>query len=297
MEIVSTVWNGQIGDHSCLLDDTVKGCPKLDINDPTPVGGPSGCLPGSAASARRDGSALSGIADKAIAINNTAARAVANIFARADSCPVGPRGATKTITIRSGTPSPTCTANCGKLCKGAYCDPAHRATGVRPPDFSHPNWFPSSTSGYTCASSATLTSIGGPAGAGGQATITSSGCATWKKPKTTTAKTTTTQTTKTTGKPATSTVPFEPPFKLYPYTWHVYMASDLSDYFQVFPGDPNCKDVLKGKTWVPSSDLSGGTDKYAIRCKGFCQVCFNCDGDYTVGYEIEMRSPKKWVSK
>lgn len=41
----------------------------------------------------------------------------------------------QTITYQSGTPSPTCTTNCGTLCTGYYCEP--NPTGT-PPDFTDP---------------------------------------------------------------------------------------------------------------------------------------------------------------
>lgn len=46
------------------------------------------------------------------------------------------------ITWQPGTPSPTCSSNCGSLCSGYYCKP--NATG-NPPDYSDPKLHPVST--------------------------------------------------------------------------------------------------------------------------------------------------------
>lgn len=47
------------------------------------------------------------------------------------------------ITWQPGTPSPTCSSNCGSLCSGYYCKP--NPTG-NPPDYSDPKLHPSATS-------------------------------------------------------------------------------------------------------------------------------------------------------
>ena len=53
-----------------------------------------------------------------------------------------PDGApTKTVTLASGTPSPVCKSNCGKLCTGFYCNP--QPTGTPPGFFPVPH--PSTT--------------------------------------------------------------------------------------------------------------------------------------------------------
>lgn len=252
-EIVSLVWNGQVGDHSCLLDDSVDECPTLDINDETPVGGDPSCnAPAIGSGARRrDQAAVNGILDdgQSMSFNGTIEGSSLELFGRAAACPIGPQGPTKTVSIRSGSPSPTCSGDhCGKLCRGFFCNLSTLSPGVHPPDFtqsattkkpdpttkprpttttndpppitltglpdlpSSTGWFPTSPSGATCASSATLTSVGGPGGGAGQATITSSGCMSW---------TTSSQ------KPdPTSVDPPTPTETEYPYTWYIYATVD-----------------------------------------------------------------------
>ena len=249
-EIVSLVWNGQVGDHSCLLDDSVDECPTLNINDETPVGGDPSCnapATGRSGARRRDEAVVNGTPDddNAMFFNGTAEGSM-ELFGRAAACPIGPQGPTKTVSIRSGSPSPTCSGeHCGKLCTGFYCNLSTLSPGIHPPDFtqsptstkkpdptshssttddppsttftglpglpdlpSSTGWFPTSPSGGSCVSSATLTSIGGPGGGAGQATITSSGCMSWttsKKPEPT---------------------PDPPKETEYPYTWYIYAAVD-----------------------------------------------------------------------
>jgi hypothetical protein len=248
-EIVSMVWNGQVGDHSCLLDDSVDECPTLDINDPDPVGGDPSCnAPGTGTGSgsgarRRDQAAVNGTLDddNSTSFNGTAEGSM-ELFGRAAACPISPQGPTKTVSIRSGSPSPTCSGDhCGKLCRGFYCNLRTLSPGVHPPDFTQSptkkpettarptttkdddppftltdapdlptstDWFPSSPTGGTCVSSATLTSIGGPGGGHGQATLTSSGCVSWT----------------TSEKPEpTQDPPAEPE---YPYTWYIYATVD-----------------------------------------------------------------------
>jgi hypothetical protein len=249
-EIVSLVWNGQVGDHSCLLDDSVDECPTLDINDETPVGGDPSCNApgagsGSGSGARRRDEAAVNVTlddDSSLFFDGTTEGSM-KLFDRAAACPVGPQGPTKTISIRSGTPSPTCSSgdHCGTLCRGFYCNLETLSPGLHPPDFTQAptkkpdptprpstttndppavtltglptlptssGWFPTSPSGGTCVSSATLTSIGGPGGGGGQATLTSSGCMSWTTSK----------------KPEPTQDP--PKETEYPYTWYIYATVD-----------------------------------------------------------------------
>lgn len=249
-EIVSMVWNGQVGDHSCLLDDSVEECPTLDINDDTPVGGDPACnAPGTGSGSvarRRDEAAVNGTLDDddSVFFNGTVKDSM-ELFGRAAACPINQRGPTKTVSIRSGSPSPTCSGDhCGKLCKGFFCNLSTLSPGVHPPDFTQPQtkkpdpttkpsttdvttgdpppitlpdlpdlptstgWFPTSPSGGTCVSSATLTSVGGPGGGGGQATLTSSGCMSYTTSK----------------KPEPTVDP--PQATEYPYTWYIYATVD-----------------------------------------------------------------------
>jgi len=115
LELVSMVWNGQVGDHSCILDDSADECPTLDINDPTPVGGdPSYNAPGTPMDLSRR------------ATFNGTAKGSMGLFGRAAAaaCPIGPNGPIKTVSIRPGSPSPMCSGDhCGKLCRGFYCNP------------------------------------------------------------------------------------------------------------------------------------------------------------------------------
>lgn len=112
------IWNGQIGDHSCLADYATRGewegghlCPNLekDLSQTPCETNPK----------KRD------------------------LDARVDSCPIkgsdGNDGPRKTITYTSGAkPSPTCPSgtDCGgRLCKGYFCSP--NPTGA-PPGFRDP---------------------------------------------------------------------------------------------------------------------------------------------------------------
>ncbi|KAK4207996.1 hypothetical protein QBC37DRAFT_454015, partial [Rhypophila decipiens] len=342
-EPVALVWNGQVGDHSCIVDDSHPDCVKIDINDPTPVDGGANCNTGpanpnpAAGGARRrsltrwvrevfwqngdaadDGSMNFTITDK-LASNPA-------LFARQAACPVFPQGPTKTVSYRSGSPSPTCNAaagaKCGKLCKDSfYCYPS---PGVKPPDFSAsqpsggghlpdlptlppdnpwfptspgcmswtipglptlpPNdpWFPTSPPGGSCLSSATRTSIGGPGGNGGQATITSSGCVSWSTPK------------------PDPPAPPPDPEPNYPYMWYVYMASDSGgedEHYLTFTGSPDCKDVLNARTLVDGGDLSNIPGWHAIRCVG-CSVCMPgiCGNDRPGPSVMEIRTPSTHVT-
>lgn len=56
------------------------------------------------------------------------------------------------ITWQPGTPSPTCSSNCGSLCSGYYCKP--NPTG-NPPDYSDPKLHPSTTSAPSAPSPTT----------------------------------------------------------------------------------------------------------------------------------------------
>ncbi|KAK4135979.1 subtilisin-like protein [Trichocladium antarcticum] len=120
------IWNGQLSDDvTCItLGDTPPGCPKIDIDDETPLD------------------------DLVCATaNGLAVRQIGG------SCPIDPgnggggggqpsQGPTKIITYNSGTPSPTCTSGCGKLCTDYWCRPDR--TG-QPVHFTDPTNMPNTT--------------------------------------------------------------------------------------------------------------------------------------------------------
>ncbi|KAK4452539.1 hypothetical protein QBC34DRAFT_435403 [Podospora aff. communis PSN243] len=308
-EIVSLAWNGQVGDHSCLLDDSVAECPTLDINDPTGVGGSPSCnaAPGSPMDVSRRATTLD---DGGSAVFNGTAKGNIDLFGRAAAaaCPIGPNGPVKTVSIRSGTPSPTCSGeHCGSLCRGFYCNLKTLAPGLHPPDFTQSptrpvptpstitnlpplptssGWFPTSPPGGTCVSSATLTSIGGPGGRDGLVTLTSSGCMSWA----------------TSQKPEPTVSP--PTERVYPYTWYVYATVDdnfingqqKASGFLIFETPPSCNDVRNAPSLAYSTDVSHGG--HQIRCPG-CEVCMTCGNDWSGWRNIgvmELRTPSTWVT-
>lgn len=156
------IWNGQGFDKSCLLDrpfanDAICGdvLPD-DLNTLSPSG------------------------DESIAGNGDGSD-------YPDGQDDGPLGTT--ITYQAGTPSPTCTTNCGTLCTGYYCTPNHTEN---PSDFTDPINLshlptdlptltsPTSTTASCVASGAVTTCAAGP---GGQsACVTTATCTSYSSP-------------------------------------------------------------------------------------------------------------------
>lgn len=150
------IWNGQIGEHSCLRDyetratwDTDKLCPEIDDD---------------LATTDEQGEAIDCTAESSGA-GGSGKRAAA---AGGGSCPLlpGNDGGGDVITYTSGpAPSPTCAASTGcggHLCTGFWCNPG--ASTMVPPDYHDPK-DPNAGSG-----SVPTTSIPGP----GETTTSSS---------------------------------------------------------------------------------------------------------------------------
>lgn len=132
-DIKPIIWNAQVFDHSCLLDRPFDGDTICGDVLPAHLGtlSPSG---GESVQGNGDGSD----------------------YPPGQMPPGGQMG--QTITYQPGTPSPTCTTECGKLCMCYYCDP--NPTGV-PPDFTDPinaSTSPTDMPAPTSKASATPTS-------------------------------------------------------------------------------------------------------------------------------------------
>ncbi|KAK4118504.1 hypothetical protein N657DRAFT_371335 [Parathielavia appendiculata] len=129
---VPTVWKGQLDDDmSCLLDLDAEGCPEIDIDrdlDEISINDLDNSCVAAPVTKRRG---LQGPGEAARARRQSGG-----------SCPVLPGdggdgdggsgndgglgdqlGPSKTATYLSGTPSPTCTANCGTYCTNFWCRP------------------------------------------------------------------------------------------------------------------------------------------------------------------------------
>jgi hypothetical protein len=126
------IWNGQVGEHSCLSEYAAKGkedwanvCPTIkdDLADEPPNPGE---LVGSCSSGQTTSSAK---------------RRRQSASDGGGSCPhvPGSRGPGKTIDWKEGPSGPECAADdhCGgELCKGYYCDPDPEIP--HPPDYYDP---------------------------------------------------------------------------------------------------------------------------------------------------------------
>ncbi|KAL2134442.1 hypothetical protein VTI74DRAFT_154 [Chaetomium olivicolor] len=139
--VVAPVWNGQLTDSvSCLVQMNAPGCPVINLNDNTPIGDICANNP-----ITRKRGISDNDDDQAQQANQTLA-----IRQEGGNCPLDPglgggngggQGPTRTITYASGTPSPTCTANCGTLCTGYWCRPASDRPS-QPPHFTDPTNLP-----------------------------------------------------------------------------------------------------------------------------------------------------------
>ncbi|KAM7218866.1 Peptidase S8/S53 domain containing protein [Rhypophila decipiens] len=361
--LVLSVWNGQLSKTvSCLVTPHAPGCPTIDFSDPTPVG--ELCSPN--AIPRR------GILEGRQALSCPLQPPPDGPGNGGGDGGGGDQGPTKTVTYSRGTPSPTCRANCGTLCTGYWCrptqrgqpphftDPANISTTRRPVDPPSPtvtqrpgfpdlppedDWFPTSPPWGECVSSATLTSIGGPGGGGGQATITSSGCMVWatkrpdfpdipppddddwfptSPPGATCASSATLTSVGGFGgirdqatiissgcmSWTTSTKPEptpDPPKKPeYPYTWYIYATETdnpilgaTSNGYMIFDSPPDCKDVSNTREMNQSGDVTGCIGP-CIRCPG-CTVCTHngCGTDWSDWWSIsvlEIKTPSTHVT-
>ncbi|KAK4118450.1 hypothetical protein N657DRAFT_373443 [Parathielavia appendiculata] len=150
--LVPTVWNGQLDDDtSCLLDPDAEGCPKIDINRELK----------DISIHDLDNSCVTTPITKKRGLQRAGGAAIARRQS-GGSCPVLPGegggdgggggsddgglddqlGPSKTATYLSGTPSPTCMANCGTYCTDFWCRPDR--TG-QPPHFTEPTRLPATT--------------------------------------------------------------------------------------------------------------------------------------------------------
>ncbi|KAF9894400.1 hypothetical protein FE257_007903 [Aspergillus nanangensis] len=127
------IWNGQVGDHSCLreygsTDDWAKACPtikeKLDDEPDNPGEDTRPCFEGQSSKPTKRGQLGRRQSE-----------------AGGESCPLipGDYGPGQTINWDEGPSGPECTSddNCGgELCKGYYCDPHPEIS--HPPDYYDP---------------------------------------------------------------------------------------------------------------------------------------------------------------
>ncbi|KAB5582898.1 hypothetical protein GE09DRAFT_284745 [Coniochaeta sp. 2T2.1] len=125
------IWNGQVFDHSCLLDRPFNGDHVCGDMLPADLSSLSGS----------DGESVQGNGD-------------GSDYPPGHMPIDGPLQTGPTITFLSGTPFPTCTTQCGKLCTGFYCDPS--PTGP-PPDFNYPVNVNTSSVGTPTATTAPST--------------------------------------------------------------------------------------------------------------------------------------------
>jgi chitinase len=161
--VVPTVWNGQLdGTVSCLRTPDGPGCPEFDAHEGSTIhdldntqcpaspvterrrhlgrrqsGGSCPVTPGGGAGSGGDGGDDGGLRDQ-----------------------LGPD---KTVTYHSGTPSPTCTANCGTYCTDFWCRPDR--TG-EPLHFTDPIHLPATAIPPIIPSTTTTPGSGGDGGGG-----------------------------------------------------------------------------------------------------------------------------------